>query len=157
MELIAARMAQAIKVKTNLWTIELTDLGAHQAFMGYSLTSKYLMIGITSPILESQISINSIPENEEEEIKIPIYLEKCDTTLAGVINFKGLQKILHKWDVYFYDCRFSEIIRVFESVPIPIKKPEKNIRSEHLKLIGYTKKNDSNNPCFELRLRPKLM
>ncbi len=155
MELITARMTQAVKANTNLWTIELTDLGAHQAFMGYSLTSKYLMIGITAPKLESQISINSIPENEEEEIKIPLYLEKCDASLVGQINFKGLNKISQKWDVYFYDCRFSELTKVIDSVPIPIKKPSKNTRSEHLKLIGYTKKKDSNNPCFELRLKPK--
>tara|TARA_R110000868_G_scaffold235273_3_gene489032 strand:- start:1466 stop:1939 length:474 start_codon:yes stop_codon:yes gene_type:complete len=156
MQLTSAKENKVLQPKTKLWTIELTDLGAHQAFMGYSLTSKYLMIGITSPMLESQISINSIPTNEEEEIKVPIYLEKCNDSLVGHICFKGLEKISEKWDVFFNDHRFDESVKVKSSVPIPIKRLAKNTRSEHLRLIGYTKSRQDFDCFFEIHLRPKM-
>ncbi|GAB5407747.1 MAG: hypothetical protein BalsKO_01120 [Balneolaceae bacterium] len=155
MELITAKMAQALKAKTELWTVKLTELGSDHAFMGYSLTSTYLMVDITSPILENQVSINSIPEKDHEMI-VPIVLENCETFVSGHISFRGLDKIIKKWELYFIDRRFDTSVKVESSNPIAIKKLERNTRSEHLKLIGYTKNNESRSCFFELQLKSKM-
>lgn len=148
------KMAKALNSTTKLWTIELTDLGVHQAFMGYSLSDKYLMIGITSPMFENQIAINSIPKSGEE-LKVPIHLEKCDCELFGQINFTGLDKFLSRWRLFFYDSRFGEETEVVDGHTVPIKQLTKNTRSEHLKLIGYSKKTVKSESLFELRFRPR--
>ncbi len=155
MELITAKVAEALKTKSELWTIEFTDLSAHQAFMGYSLTSKYILVGITSPLQNSQVSINSIPENEGEELVIPINLENSDPSAVGHICFKGVENITQKWDIYFFDRRFDDCIKVDSSNLILVKKDTKNTRGEQLRLIGYTKKDQNQNCFFELQLKPK--
>lgn len=155
MEPITMKMAKALNSTTKLWTIELTDLGVHQAFMGYSLSDKYLMIGITSPMFEDQISINSIPKTGVEELKVPIHLEKCDCGLFGSINFKGLEKFITTWELFFYDSRFDEETQIIEGNLIPIKQLTMNTRREHLKLIGYSKETNKSKSLFELRLRPR--
>ncbi len=148
------KMAKALNSTTKLWTIELTDLGVHQAFMGYSLSDKYLMIGITSPMFENQIAINSVPKSGEE-LKVPIHLEKCDCGLFGQINFTGLDKFSSRWRLFFYDSRFGEETEIISGNMIPIKQLKKNTRSEHLKLIGYSKEQEQSKSLFELRLRPR--
>ncbi|MBO6523353.1 MAG: hypothetical protein JJ971_05970 [Balneolaceae bacterium] len=155
MEPTTTEMAEALNPTTKLWTIELTDLGVHQAFMGYSLSDKYLMIGITSPMFENQISINSIPKSGKEELKVPIPLEKCDCGLYGNISFKGLDKFLSKWKLFFYDSRFGEETEVIDGNLIPIKQLSKNTRSEHLKLMGYSKGKENAKSLFELRFKTK--
>ena len=137
------------------WTIELSDLGAHQVFMGYSLSETYVMIGITSPNLESQISINTLPRNSEEEIVVPIELERCDPDLVGEIHFRNSGKLLENWEVFFYDNRFGDRSKVDGTVSIPIRGPEKNTRSEKLRLMGYAG-NSSTSSVFELRLKPRV-
>ncbi len=149
------KKSEMLNSTTKLWTIELTDLGVHQAFMGYSLSDKYLMIGITSPMFENQISINSVPKNGDEEVKVPIHLEKCDCGLFGNINFTGIVKLLPKWRLFFYDSRFGEETEVIDGNLIPIKQLTNNTRSENLKLIGYSKKTEKAESLFELRLRPR--
>ena len=156
MEPTTLRMAEALNSTTKLWTIELTDLGVHQAFMGYSLSDKYLMIGITSPMLENQISINSISDDPNEELKIPIHLEKCDCGLFGQISFKGLEKIVQKWEVVFYDSRFGEETKIKDERPVLIKQLKSNTRSENLRLIGYSKRKEDVKSMFELRLKPRI-
>lgn len=153
MEPTIIKPAEALKQISKLWTIELTDLGVHQAFMGYSLSDKYLMIGITSPMLENQISINSIPDDPSKDLRVPIHLEKCDCGLFGHISFKGLEKILKKWKLFFYDSRFDEETEVKNEAPITIKELKSNTRSENLRLIGYSKKSDKAQSLFELRLK----
>lgn len=138
------------------WTIELTDLGVHQGFMGYSLSDKYLLIGITSPLLESQISINSISKSEEEGIRIPLLLEKCKALLNGSIRFKGLEKILPNWEVHFLDNRFGETTKVDEQSVIVIRQLEKNIRSEQMRLLENMNEIQHTSSFFELSLIPKL-
>ena len=155
MEPITMKMAKALNSTAKLWTIELTDLGVHQAFMGYSLSDKYLMIGITSPMFESQISINSIPKSSKEELRIPLHLEKCDCGLLGDISFTGLEKFLSQWSLFFYDSRFGEEIEVIDGNVVTIKQLDKNTRSEHLKLIGYSKETEKAKSLFELRFKPR--
>ncbi len=138
------------------WTIELTDLGVHQGFMGYSLSDKYLLIGITSPLLESQISINSLSHDEQAEIKIPLQLEKCSALLNGSIWFKGLDKILPKWEIHFVDNRFGESVKIDEQSVIRIRELEKNIRSEHMKLLESLTEDQHTSSFFELSLKPKV-
>ena len=150
-----AKMAEALNSSTKLWTIELTDLGVHQAFMGYSLSDKYLMIGITSPMFESQISINSLPK-DGEAVSIPLHLEKCECGLFGDINFKGLDKLLSKWFLFFYDSRFGEETEIRNDQPILIKHLKSNTRSENLRLIGYSKSKENSKSLFELRLKPRI-
>lgn len=154
MKLTTAKMAEALKIESELWEIELIELGADQAFNGYSLTGTYLLVGITSPIQENQVSINSMPE-EKREMVIPITFENCDNYLSGQVFFKGLDKITKKWDVFFTDRRFDEIVKVESSSPIAIKIA-KNTRSEQLKWIGFTKNKGSRNCFFELKLKPKM-
>ncbi len=140
---------------TEVWKIELTDLGVHQAFMGYPMGDKYLMIGITSPDMESQISINSLPDDELEEIRIPIELERCNTELMGSIEFTGIESLLDNWELYFFDNRIESRIRVQPSVPVYIHKPERNTRSEKLRLAGFAKSNKECSSNFELRIKRK--
>lgn len=138
----------------NKWVVELTDLGASQVFMGNIMTGKYFMIGITSSFMEDQISINSVPESIHQEVKIPICLEKCNSTLTGQIIFRGVKKILKNWEVFFLDNRFDRLTKVIDSKPIPLSQPLRNTRSEHLRLMGYTEHSKECNSFFELVLKP---
>ncbi len=156
METIERQKTEVNTPASKEWTIEITDLGMHQAFMGFSLSDKYLLVGITSPMLESQISINSIPDDPKEELKIPIHLEKCDCELFGRISFKGIEKILKKWRLTFFDSRFGEETEIKNEYPIPIQQLRTNTRSENLRLIGYSKDKGLSESIFELRLRPIL-
>ncbi len=137
------------------WTIELTDLGVHQGFLGYSLSNKYLLIGITSPLLESQISINSLSDDEQAEIKIPLQLERCKALLDGSIRFKGLDKILPKWEIYFLDNRFGESVKVDEQSVISIRQLEKNTRREYMRLLESIHEDQHASSFFEISLTPK--
>lgn len=154
MELLANNEGQALKVNSTLWTIELTDLGIHQATMGYSLSSKYLMIGITSPLLDTTISINSIPENENEELIIPIHLENGGPFIDISVCFKGLEEIFKTWDVHFYDNRIGAFTKVFESTPIPLQRLNRN---SSLRLVSSKEGQSVNSKnSFEIRLTKKF-
>ena len=139
----------------DVWKIELTDLGVHQAFMGYPMGDKYLMIGITSPDMESQISINSLPEDESKEITIPIEIEKCNTDLKGAIEFIGIEKMLANWELYFFDNRVESKIPLEPKVPVNIHIPGRNTRSEKLRLAGFAKSKEGCSSIFELRIKRK--
>lgn len=150
-----------LKIRTSghpvesIWDVELTDLGAHQHFMGYSLTTKYLMVGITSPVNESQVSINSIPSEKEAEIIIPLGLEKCDCRLTGAIVFKGIDQLTDRWKIVFTDNRFGDEQELQSDESVPIRQPVKNTRHELLKLAGRNKNGKAPRSMFELRMYNK--
>lgn len=144
-----------VEVGKEVWKIELTDLGVHQAFMGYPMGDKYLMIGITSPDMESQISINSLPDNDNDEIKIPIELEKCNTDLKGSIEFVGIEKLLANWELYFFDNRIESKVRIEPKSPVNINIPGRNTRSEKLRMAGFAKTKEGCSSIFELRIKRK--
>lgn len=149
-------MTEAVKYDIKKWIIELTDLSENNAFMGNALSSKYLMIGITSPTLESQISINSISEDQTKKIHVPLCLEKCNSMLSGQLTFKGLEKLTNKWEIFFLDNRFDQTTPLFDLTSLQITELKSNRRSEQLRLIGYTNSKADCSNLFELVLKPKL-
>ena len=137
------------------WVIELTDLGTHQVYMGYNLSESYLVIGISAPDLEEQISINSIPKEPFDEIVVPLELQNASPLISGEINFRCSKAILEKWDIYFFDNRFDYKTPVKPNDPIRIGTQIRSTRSEKLRLMGYVRKKQ-NTSVFELRFKPKL-
>jgi hypothetical protein len=137
------------------WEVELTDLDDHQSFMGYSLSTKYMMVGITSPLAENQVAINSIQADKKEDIVIPLMLEKCDCKLSGRIYFKGIEKLIGKWKVFFNDNRFGEQTELHDGLFVSIRQPERNTRQEYLKLARLGGAEALPGSMFELLLKAR--
>ncbi len=82
-----------------IWEIEISDLGNSKPFLGFSLTGQYLLVGITSPDQQNKVDIQSIPENLDEPLVIPIRLNAIDYPQKGQLSFKGIRGLLQNWEL----------------------------------------------------------
>ncbi len=93
-----------------LWEVEISDLGACKPFLGFSLTNQYILIGITSPDSQNEVTISTLPESLAESVIIPLNFGKFEFPKSGKLVFKGIQRLKDKWNIKLVN---SQTMRAF--------------------------------------------
>lgn len=91
------------EVTYEIWEIEICDLGACKPFLGYALSDEYILVGITDPNKQNEVTITSVPEGRPKAIFIPLVLSNFASKDIRKIRFKGLNRISATWNVRFFD------------------------------------------------------
>lgn len=73
-----AKKVSAKNAEHLIWEIEVSDLGSSKPFLGFSLTGQYLLVSLTSPDQQNKVDIQSIPEQKDQPLIIPIRLNAID-------------------------------------------------------------------------------
>ncbi len=94
-----AKKVSAKNAEHLIWEIEISDLGNSKPFLGFSLTGQYLLVSLTSPDQENKVDIQSIPEQQDQPLIIPIRLNAIDFPQKGRLHFKGIRRLLENWQL----------------------------------------------------------
>ncbi len=141
--------------QTSIWNVEVTDIGAHRPFLGFSLTDQYLLIGVTSPRDENLVSIHTIPEKKIHQFSIPLDLERHQLPILGEIHFKGIDALVSKWSIGLYDRRFNETVVLSPFEPASIKPLLGRELHQTTDWSGFKKSKKNRQPIFELHFTRK--
>lgn len=145
-----------LKETRHIWNIEITDLGDHKPFLGFSLTGQYVIVGVTSPASENRVSVNSVEVGKNLIVKIPLELERHDYPAKGVLVFNGLKKLCAEWDICFIDSRTQNGVSLNadrREVDLSDFPPEE--QEMHLHILGFKPTKSVRNSSYELWLRKK--
>jgi|GEM_PF-5300965 len=105
-----------------VWEIEIKDLGACKPFLGFSLTDQYLLVGVTSPDQQNEVSITSIPKEEDQRIRIPLSLNKFDFPRSGILRFKGIQFLIDRWEFLLHNFHTDRTIKLNANSKLSLSK-----------------------------------
>ena len=150
--------ATAIEKNTGLkvWEIDVSDLGACKPFLGYSLTDQYILVGITDPNHQNEVSITSIPESNPKTVHIPLVLSGFESSEIYNVRFTGLDKISGTWNVRLFDRHVQKGYRLREGEVLKIEEKGLAIGSASIYRM-QTPKKMRGVPRFELVLTEKFL
>lgn len=144
------------EVAHEIWEIEICDLGACKPFLGYALSDQYILVGITDPNKQNEVTITSIPEGKPKAIFIPLVLSNFECEDIRKIRFKGLKRISATWNVRFFDKKEQVGYKITEEEIFStslIKEQQVDLTgSSQYRFISSTHQS----PRFEVILTEKL-
>lgn len=148
-------MESTLFKEESIWLVEITDLGASKPFLGYSLTDQYVLVGITSPTLQNEVCISSMPQNNQGEMSISLPLDKFDVPFTGILKFEGIKKLKDKWCFQLHDKREEKIIELKEKDSIKLGQSNNQNGILAFGYISANKIQRQTRNCLELIIRSK--
>lgn len=124
-----------------IWEIEISDLGACRPFLGFSLTNQYVLVGITAPDQQNEVTITSIPNQDVAEISIPLELQKFEFPISGNITFKGIKYLSDQWKFRLLNSKTGRSISIKHSTKLSLRKLGQDLVEDISRAKASTKNN----------------
>ena len=115
-----------------IWEVEISDLGACRPFLGFSLTNQYVLVGITSPDQQNEVTITSIPNDEKQEIVIPLSLQKFEFPITGYLTFNGIKRLSEQWRIRLINTKTGRSIPVRQNSKLSLRGLRSDLSDEQI-------------------------